>query len=522
MPTKTTLSAAVVSWAESRGLSLGTLQKLGVASGQRGFVEIEWRKVDAIGFVYRRGPKVVNIKYRAVEDKYLNQMSEGEQRFWNLDAVLNSEKDWCYIFEGEPDVCAAVEAGIAVDEVLSVPNGAPEAPVEDPAASDKYRYVETALQEGLSKKKRFILAVDNDEKGEALKADLMKLLGPARCWELPWPKAIKDANDMLMKWGRGDTLDFLEGDARPVRVPGIYTLDEFPEEKPLRPWTPPYPYWNGRLQFAAGTLVAVTGHPGHGKSTIMTHIAWHHCKWNGIKAAIASMETRVKPHHRRTLRQCCLEKPENEMTDEEIAQADKVINERVYWISHPDRRPTFGWLMEMLEVAVIRHGVKFILIDPWNKIQRDIPFGVKETDWIRDRLNELLNFAQDNDVCVIVIAHPSKSNEGRNRKTPPILEDIAGSKAWDDVVDQGLTIWRDSLFHGDERQTDASVLHLKARYEELGYPCRLEVNYSLTKRVYNHISPEEAREIRRRRNGTKKADAAIRYAANEDSEEEAA
>jgi twinkle protein len=134
--------------------------------------------------------------------------------------------------------------------------------------------------------------------------------------------------------------------------------------------------------------------------------------------------------------------------------------------------------MDLAEVAVMRHRAKIIVLDPWNKVEGDRPANVRETDWIRDRLNEMLDFARNFGVLMLVLCHPAKS-EHRSRDRRPELEDIAGSKHWDNIPDQGLAIFRPKVFDKGERKTEAQLFHLKARFEELGYECRLDLDFSL-------------------------------------------
>ncbi len=86
--------------------------------------------------------------------------------------------------------------------------------------------------------------------------------------------------------------------------------------------------------------------------------------------------------------------------------------------------------------------------------------------------------ARDFYVHVQIICHPSKV-DSRSRGQRPVLEDIAGSKHWDNKCDLGLCIHRPKVFEKGERKTEAYLYVLKSRYDELGYPCKLEVDYDL-------------------------------------------
>ena len=53
------------------------------------------------------------------------------------------------------------------------------------------------------------------------------------------------------------------------------------------------------------------------------------------------------------------------------------------------------------------------------------------------------------------------------------------SKNWDNMVDQGFVVHRPKFFEDGERQTEAEFLHRKARFEDLGYVCRLKMDLDL-------------------------------------------
>jgi twinkle protein len=84
---------------------------------------------------------------------------------------------------------------------------------------------------------------------------------------------------------------------------------------------------------------------------------------------------------------------------------------------------------------------------------------------------------------VQILAHPAKM-DGTRRGQAPGLEDISGSKNWENMVDQGFVVHRPTIFDGVERKTEAALYHRKARFEELGHPCKLAMNYQLTNGRY--------------------------------------
>ena len=156
-----TLSDTAVKWAAGRGISRSTLEHVGATSGTTGMPGAG--ECEVIAFPYRRNGEIVNVKYRALAEKAFKQREGGEQRFWNLDAVLRVESERVYVVEGEMDALALLEAGVPAEEVVSVPNGAPERSSTVPEESDRYRYVDAGLE------------------GERQRNPLVAFVGPNRC-----------------------------------------------------------------------------------------------------------------------------------------------------------------------------------------------------------------------------------------------------------------------------------------------------------------------------------------------------
>ena len=225
------LSETAAQWAGKRGISRSTLERAGVGSGMAGMPEVG--ECEVIAFPYRRNGTVVNVKYRALEAKSFKQQEGGELRFWNLDEALREKSERVYITEGEMDALALIEAGVPISEVISVPNGAPIRVSDKPDEMGRYGYVDKGLEEGLSGCKKFVLATDNDAPGRALREDLVRMLGPARCYFVEWPDGSKDANQYLTKHGAADLAMFIEEDAREWPVTGLYGLHDIPEPTPM-------------------------------------------------------------------------------------------------------------------------------------------------------------------------------------------------------------------------------------------------------------------------------------------------
>ena len=454
-----TISGAVKLWAKARSLDLETLEKMPVGSGTAQFRS---GRHEAIIFRYGRGWKA-----RSIDDKEWTQKQGTKAAFWNLDAVLKGPLDKVYIVEGELDALAAVEVGIEPDQILALPSG----------TVGKLEYIDDALKRGLNKTKQYIWCGDNDEVGLEVRAAVVNALGTAKMRFMEWPDGCKDANQFLMTDGSRALLDKLINAPIDWPVKGLYRLSEIPDAAPLTVWDPGFDAWNNKLRLAAGTLSVATGHPGMGKTALWTQIWFKVAQQYGLTIAIASFETRAKPHICRMLRQHYIRKPEIAISDSERAQADAWIDQHYLFLIHPERRPDLTWTLDMASTAVKRHGARVLVVDPWNRLEAAREKGETETDYIGSCLRSIYNFAQDFNCHVQIIAHPSKMENVRRGHIPD-LEDIAGSKHWDNMVDQGFVVHRPQMFdEKGDRVTYAELHYKKTRFDELGYPTKFGLDY---------------------------------------------
>ena len=499
--------------AEHRRISRATLEQLGVSFDTEVFFPDLDRKAPALAFRYADGWKA-----RAVPDKAFVAGKGFKFSFWNLEAVLRGvgkgRVDRVYLVEGELDACALVEAGISHEAVLSVPNGAKERPAENPSERRGYAFVDEALAAGLNRAPAIVWCGNQDSPGLALRTDMVRIFGPARFHFVEWPEGAKDAGDVLINEGPEALLDRVENGSLPWPVAGLYRISELPEPTPLTLWDPGFTEWESKVKLAPRTLSVVTGHPGHGKTAFWGQIWFQVAYRYDLTICTASFETRPKPHMRRQLRSLFCGALEKDLTREQIAAADAWIDAHYLFLVQPEQRPTLEWLLQTAEVAVVRHGARVVQIDPWNRLEGGREPRETETDYIGRCLRSLHSFAHDLNVHVQVLAHPAKMDNSR-RGQPPSLEDISGSKNWDNAVDQGFVVHRPEVFDGTNRKTEAVLYQRKARFEELGHPCKLMLDYALARGCFvstdYDVKPFEGKPFKRSKaqSGSEPAEAPI-------------
>ena len=317
----------------------------------------------------------------------------------------------------------------------------------------------------------------------AVQHEIVAHLGPARCWFLDWPGGVFRVPDRF----EPQAAENLLSRARPWPVDGLYTLDEMPEAPALELWETGFAEIGKRIRLAPTMISVVTGYPGHGKSAVFSQI-WHQiARQQDIRVAMFAAETRVKPHLRRVMRECYHCDLQRRMTPSMLAEADDFTRDHFLFLQHPSEKPSMTWLMEMIEVAAIRHGCRAVVIDPWNKIEADYdPRAMSETAWIGWCLDRFIEMARALNIHIQIIAHPAKP-EAQARKNPPDLYSISGSAHWNNRVDQGFVVYREKMMDGANRATAAQLICTKARFQELGYPSKHDLNFDLDRGVFESV-----------------------------------
>ncbi|OMO83155.1 hypothetical protein CCACVL1_11539 [Corchorus capsularis] len=413
-----------------------------------------------IAFTYWRKGALVNCKYRDIVKRF-SQEKDTEKIFYGLDDIEN-ETD-IIIVEGEMDKLAMEEAGFR--NCVSVPDGAPPSvsskEVPDEEKDTKYRYL-WKCKEYIEKASRVILATDGDPPGQALAEELARRIGRERCWRVKWPKKndtadFKDANEVLMYLGPNALKDVIDNaELYPIR--GLFNFSDFFEDiDKYYHRTLGYEFgvstgWRALddlYNVVPGELTIVTGVPNSGKSEWIDALLCNLNENVGWKFALCSMENKVRDHARKLLEKY-LRKPFfdsgygtsiERMTEKELEEGKKWLNDTFYLIRcENDSLPSIKWVLELARVAVLRHGVRGLVIDPYNELDHQRPVSQTETEYVSQMLTLVKRFAQHHSCHVWFVAHPRQLHHWVG--APPNLYDISGSAHFINKCDNGIVIHR--------------------------------------------------------------------------------
>ena len=227
------------------------------------------------------------------------------------------------ITEGELDALAGLQAGFL--RTASVPNGA-----------DSNLDFLAEMWPFIGKIPQIILAVDGDQGGKKLAAELARRLGAARCHWVEYPKDCKDLNDVLRLQGASGVRAVLEA-ARPYPVKGLFRLSDYPNVPVPVTYETGWINLNQHLKVWFPEFIVIVGIPGHGKSLWVLRLLGNLARQFGHRIAIASPEMRIVPHVRNILREHHSGSNAGELTLDQKRAADAWIEEMFVFIDQKIR-----------------------------------------------------------------------------------------------------------------------------------------------------------------------------------------
>lgn len=460
----TDLPAAVVKWFGERGIPERLLAEYRIGYGPVYMPQVE-DEVNAIQFPYLRGGEVINVKYRDGR-KNFRQSGGAEKVLYGLDDVAETTI-WV---EGEIDKLSLAVAGFR--NAVSVPDGAP-----DPRSKQyesKFEFLDNCL-DAIGAVKTHILAVDSDAPGRVLEEELARRLGREKCLRVQWPDDCKDANEVLIKHGTARLADCIH-QARPFPLAGVFEVADFADriDALYQNGMPggvvlPWEALKGLYSVRAGEWTLVTGMPSSGKSEFLDAMLVHLANIHDWRIAVCSPENQPLERHAAKLMQQWAGMPFREgftrRMDPTTKDAAKGFLQDHFSFILPET-PTVDSVLELARVLVYRHGIKGLVVDPWNELDHSRPGNLSETEYISETLSRIRRFARENAVHVWIVAHPTKLKKDEDGNYPVATPyDVSGSAHWRNKADNAISVWRDM----SDPKSQVTQIHIqKIRFAEVG------------------------------------------------------
>lgn len=453
-PKESIVSEKVESWFSGRGISINTVTSLNVTSGIE-YMPQTGKNESVIKFNYFIAGSLINIKYRDGR-KHFKLFKGAEKVFYNLDNIANTSE--CVIVEGEMDVLSLHEAGIK--NSVSVPNGAT-------LGNNNLDYLDNCIDYFVDKEK-IIIAVDNDEAGQALQAELIRRLGAEVCYVADFDDC-KDANEYLIKYSKEELAEVISK-AKPVPLENVTTFRDVEEEvidfveNGFKPgFQIGLSNFDDIFSTYTGQFITVTGIPSSGKSDWVDQMCIGYNRNYSWKTAYASPEnTPTYLHAHKLVRKLWSGMPsKSDVGSERWKNITEHVNDNFYFIDM--ERYSLDAILKKGAELVKRKGIKCLVIDPYNKV-RDLSGNMSDVNmYTMEYLTKIEIFARKYDVLVIIVAHPTKMYKDNNGNIEePTMYNIKGGGEWYDASYHGL------LVHRNYELKTVKVKVLKVKFQNLG------------------------------------------------------
>lgn len=479
------LDPIVPLWFASRGIKDEAILKRNRIGYKKVFIPQIGAETTAISFPYLRGGEVINVKYRT-KDKDFRLESGAELCLYGLDDIAG---DTLYWVEGEIDKLSLEVAGAT--SCVSVPNGAPA--VGSANLDRHFSYLDGV---DLSTIKKHVILTDNDAPGLGLKKELIERLGVENCYEITFPDGCKDANEILVKLGPEVLREFILN-FTPVPVEGIVSADdvlanlldyyENGREKGVQPGTAALA---AKYTVRKGYVTIVTGIPSHGKSSWVDWVCFTLAERYNWSFGVFSPENAPTEEHTRKFAEIRTGKPFvglDRMTVEELIEANDWVGKHFHFIDPESKK--IANILSRAKTLITRYGIDGLIIDPWNTLDPGREKGLSETEHISQTLLTIQTFARKNNIHIWVVAHPTKMPNVEKTDTEPVatLYNIAGSRAFYERADVGITVWRDK----NKPEMPVQIHIKKIRFKQDGEEGVVEMGFDRKTNRYSDYSEPE-------------------------------
>lgn len=426
LKTNSQFSEKLIEWFQKRQITISTMERMRVTESTEWMPQTE-KEMNVVCFNYYRDGVLINTKFRDGA-KNFKMVKDAEKIFYNLDGIKDAKT--VYIVEGEMDCLTMVQSGY--ENTVSVPNGASK-------GNNNLDYLDTCYAYFEDVEEVFILT-DSDEPGEQLGNELARRIGLEKCFRVHLP-GFKDVNEQLCMTGKVDVSNY-----KPYPITGIYSVTDHWDSlvSLLRNGFPkgwkPRGSLGGLVSFHPGYMTILTGIPGHGKSEMLDQILIQLGIDYGLRGGFFTPENWPTELHLLKLIEKLMGKSAFKCTPQELNKAKSFLEESIYWI-YPDEGFGLDDILQKVRQAVLRHGINWFVIDPWNKLEHHDD----STNYVSRCLDTISTFNKKNGTHSFIIAHPTKMrrNNDNTGYEVPGLYDISGSANFYNKADIGMSMYKE-------------------------------------------------------------------------------
>lgn len=180
----------------------------------------------------------------------------------------------------------------------------------------------------------------------------------------------------------------------------------------------------------------------------------------------------------------CTPNISNGPTEDEYRAAIMFLNQYIFFVYPKEAMPTPDHIKGIFLQVIMKEKVCACIIDPYNQLSHQYS-GEQDHRYLEGFLGNMTRFSQENNISVIIVAHPTKPSKLGTKNYPvPDHYSITGGSMWANKMDNILIYHRP--YHQEEPNSTKCQFHAKKIKRQhivgkLGYS---EFDYINTKRRY--------------------------------------
>jgi twinkle protein len=243
------------------------------------------------------------------------------------------------------------------------------------------------------------------------------------------------------------------------------------------------------LTFFPGHLTMVTGIPGHGKDEVTNELMVDLAVNENWKWGVFNFEEPPSIHATKLIEKfkkkafAFRKNPDDRISKREFEHGVVLVEQHFHFVNIAQVDVTMDGILKKAKELVKRHGIKGIIINPWNYLEHKKTFGQSETEYISEMLTLLCNFLWKYGVHCFLVAHPYKMQKDKQTKKyeVPTLYSINGSAHFYNKTHNGLCVYRNF-------DTDITDIHVqKVKWYWLGHVGYASYSFNTNTRQFSFL-----------------------------------
>lgn len=321
----------------------------------------------------------------------------------------------------------------------------------------------TLMESRMGRINRVELAFTDDEAGHRIEDEISRRMGRDRTFRTRWVGSLVETGQVRSAYavfllGGMEAVCAELADISPYPIAGVHELDDVEEEYDqlyetglLPGLLVGHPSLDQHYSVKLSQVTVLHGIPQHGKTTLLDEIIMQLAIRYGWGFGVFSAENSKLARHYAALTEKLVGKSFSVGTDgkrmsvEEKEKAKKFLKKHIRMIRPDEEKGNWSLdgILDLARSLVFRHGIRGLVIDPWNEIEHTRPAHLTPEEYLALQLSKVKRFAEVNGVHVWIVAHPKnmvKDNDGDYPVPTPYL--ISGGAMWNNKADFIIAVWR--------------------------------------------------------------------------------